>query len=157
MEAALYQTFCADTQKALDSGADVLTFFPGMPVEIIRWGFSVSVLVDNTQGLVVKADSIKGSTRGDGDFGTITNANGAANLAVGAGQFTEHVNPGLADGLRTKPQVLKAGEGVAIQVTTAATAGDGFPFIVYRPLNWQKQDDLDDTENLIWRLAQKEA
>jgi len=103
---------------ALDSAADVWTYAPGKPVDVVRFGFTSVIAITGT-GLIIKADSqLVGVARGDGDVGVIT---AGVAVAVGLGMYNE----------LTAPFLLDAGESVTIQVTGAATAGDGTVWIEY--------------------------
>ena len=115
-------------QVALDATGDVFTFAPGKPVDIVRWGYTVNIVLGGT-GLIIKADSqLVGASRGDGDAGTLTPA---VATAVGLGAYTENVSPGVTAS-PTTPFKLDAGEAVIFQVTTAAaTTGDGTIWVEY--------------------------
>jgi hypothetical protein len=117
----------SSAQVALDAAADVWEFFPGKPVDIVRWGYCVSVVLGNT-ALVINADSqLVGAARGDGDVGTLTPA---VATAVGLGAYTENVSPGVT-AAPTTPFKLDAGEGVIFQVATGASSGDGTIWVEY--------------------------
>ena len=129
---------------ALDGTGDVFIFAPGVPVEVMRWGFIVTTLLDVGVGFTIAADKTNSAgTRGDGDLGTITTT---ADVATEDGLWTENVSPDVT--LHpTEPHLLIPGELMTLQVTDAAdTTGDGHAFIEYRklpfvgdsasPVNW---------------------
>ncbi len=110
------------------STGDIYTFAPGVPVDIVRWGYTVNVVLgDNT--LIIKADSqLVGASRGDGDVGTLTPA---IATAVGKGAYTENVSPGDTD-FPTTPFELDAGESVIFEVTDlVASTGTGTMWVEY--------------------------
>ena len=114
---------------AFDAAADVFSFAPGKPVDVIRWGIVVSILLDVGVGFTIKADVIKsGVARDDGGMGSITTV---TDVAVGKGLFTENVSPGVT-AHPTEPFKLDPGDQVIFQVTDAAdTTGDGYVFVEY--------------------------
>jgi len=110
------------------STGDIATFAPGKPVDIVRWGYTVNVVLGDTT-LIIKADSqLIGVSRGDGDAGTLTPV---VATAVGAGAYTENVSPGVT-AAPTTPFKLDAGESVIFQVTDAVAAtGTGTMWVEY--------------------------
>lgn len=129
----------AGSQAALDAGADVLTFRPAAPVRIVRWGATISVALDTTQDLIAKLDHTThdqtgSATRSDGSGGQ--NLTVAADQVVGAVVYAEP----------SSEIIVRPGDFVTIQVTQAATAGDGFPFIEYQQLPF-------DTEGLTAKFS----
>lgn len=135
------RTVYSPAQVALDGAADRMVFNPGRPVQVLRWGYTVSVVTTGT-GLVLKLDKTDlAGTRGDGDMGTITA--GAVDV-LGSGRYTEVVSPSAT--ITTEPHVLTTGEYATIQVTGAATTGDGFVWIEYQDLPFV-DGRLPDTVN----------
>lgn len=120
----------------LDLAGDALIFSPGVPVRLVRFGYVVGVLVDNTQGLIVSLDTqrIHGSPART-ERGLMTIADGAANLAVGAVRYHDIADFTMATGL--DKNVIIPGHQAIVEVKQDATAGDGRVFIEYTPLSWQ--------------------
>lgn len=119
-------------QIALNSTGDKMTFTPGAPVNIIRWGVIADSLIDVGVGMTIKADfrPTAGSDtgRGDGDVGDITVT---ADIAQGKGAYTEEVATPATPAVPAKFEV-DPGEQVVFQVTDAAdTAGTGHIFVEY--------------------------
>jgi hypothetical protein len=119
-------------QVALTTTGDKMTFTPGAPVNIVRWGVIADALIDVGAGMTIKADfrPTAGSDtgRGDGDGGDITVT---ADIAQGKGAYTEEVATPAATAVAAKLQV-DPGEQVVFQVTDAAdTAGTGHIFVEY--------------------------
>ena len=114
---------------AFDGTGDRVTFTPARPVNIVRWGIIVAVLLDVGAAFTIKADfrptANSDTGRGDGDVGDITLT---ADVAVGLGVYTEEVS-GAGNGQKFK---VDPGEQVVFQVTDAAdTTGDGWIFVEY--------------------------
>ena len=145
-------TVAQTEQVTLDATGDKFVFFPGKPVDIVRWGFNVTVAVTGT-GLVIAGDSqLKGAARGAGDVGTIT-----AGAAVGLndGMYTENVSPGVT-AHPTEPFQLDAGEGVIFEVTGAATAGDGVVWVEYHERSFTGDSNQTQAQgNRIANMTQK--
>lgn len=117
--------FESTAQVALDATADVLTFAPGMPIMVVRFGYWVTVLLDNTAGLVLaldKNDDLATPVRTEIEIMTAP----SANQVIGTIAYKD-VDPGV----RWVP-----GEELILQVVTAGTAGDGRVFVEYTPLSW---------------------
>lgn len=131
-------TFIASAQVALDGAADRLVLTPGIPVRILRYGAIVSVLVDNTQGLILSLDTARiHGTPARTERATLTHANGAANLVVGHHVFRDVPDFTMADGPNLDKNVLVPGHQAIVEVKQAATAGDGFVYIEYTPLSFR--------------------
>ena len=116
-------------QVTVNSTGDKMTFTPGRPVNIIRWGIIADALIDVGAGMTIKADfrptAGSDSGRGDGDVGDITTT---SDIAQGKGLFTQDLSD---DATEVKFQV-DPGEQVVFQVTDAAdTAGTGHIFVEY--------------------------
>ena len=110
---------------ALDSAADVLVITPVAPMEIIMFGFMVTIVLTGT-GLDLSLD--KRVTAGT-DTGRVEQDVLDANLAVAVakGMFLQ-----LASPLKLIP-----GEQAVIEVKVAATAGDGVVWAMTKPLPLQ--------------------
>ena len=122
----------ASTVVALDSAAEVLNFTPSVPCRILRYGVIVGVTLDNTpNGLVLalRTRDIGGSltTRA-----TLTRA---ADDAVGTHIWRDVPKFEMVTGL--DKNVVVPGHQVVLEVTTAATAGDGHVYIEFTPLSQQ--------------------
>lgn len=114
---------------ALDATADVFTWTPATPVEIVRIGVTGTTAYTHGSGAIVKADinSSDGDgtyTRGDGDGGTLTVDSGFDAGLVNYQDATSRVR-------------LKPGDQLIMQVTQAASAGDGVVWVEYRKLPFQ--------------------
>lgn len=125
-------------QVALDGAADRLTFTPGVPCRLVRFGVLVSVLVDNTQGLILSLDTQRiHGTAARTERGVMTHADGAADLVVGAVRYHDLAAFTMADALGLDSNVIVPGHQAILEVKQAATAGDGFVFLEYTPLSFQ--------------------
>lgn len=111
------------------SGAgDLMTFTPGMPVEIVEFGYIVkTAIVDAAGGLVMKADirptAESDTSRGDGDGGVMTLTSAQANQAAGKVVSSRPATAAL----------VYPGQQVVLELTTAPDSGAAFPYIVFRP------------------------
>lgn len=119
-------------QIAVNSTGDKMTFTPGIPVNIVRWGIIADALIDVGAGMTIKADlrptAGSDSGRGDGDMGDITVT---TDIAQGDGVYTEEVATPASTAVGAKG-LVDPGEQVVFQVTDAAdTAGTGIIFIEY--------------------------
>ena len=134
--------FVVSAQVALDATADIFTFTPAIPVRLVRFGYIVSVELDNTAGLVLALDTV----------GVAASAPTRAERGTVTGSGTEVIGAVRAHRFETAPDVDKTsfqvdtnldvnvlvpGHTAVLQVTTAATAGDGHVFIEYTPLSFQ--------------------
>jgi len=118
--------FETSAQVALDGAADRLTFMPGIPIVVVRFGYIVTVLLDNTTGIVLsldKNDDIASPVRTELHAMTAPTGN---NQVIGTVVYMD-VDPGTR---------ITPGEEIIVEVKTAATAGDGRVFIEYTPLSW---------------------
>lgn len=134
--------FAVSGVVALDGAADRLTFTPAIPVRIVRFGCIVSVLVDNTQGLILSLDTndlLASAVRTE--RATLTHTNGAANLVVGTVRESGLVARFSMDA-NLDYNVLVPGMQAIVEVKQAATAGDGFVFIEYTPLSFRNAYNL---------------
>lgn len=119
---------------AIDATADVFTWTPATPVEIIRIGVTGTTAYTHGSGAIIAAD-INASdgdgtyTRGDGDGGTLTVAAGFNAGLVNYHDMTSRVR-------------LKPGDQLIFQVTQAATAGDGVVWVEYRKLPFQSGSNV---------------
>lgn len=120
------------------SAADVYTWYPGGPCEIVRFGViaitSAGFIATGTSAFTIvgdllsKASAGAGYTRGTADVGTLTATAVADIQFAGSGVYTDTSSPINVD----------MGEGVIFQVTGAASAGaTARVFIEYRDLPWQ--------------------
>jgi len=110
---------------ALDGAADRHTFYPGIPILPVRFGYMVTVSLDNTTALILSLDY---DPLGAGARVEIATLTGAGTDAVG----TVHHRPiGNAEATRVYP-----GFALIIEVKQAATAGDGIVWVEYTPLSW---------------------
>jgi hypothetical protein len=123
------------TVLAFDGTGDLVTFTPARPVNIVRWGIIVAVILDVGAGFTMKADfrptANSDTDRGDGDVGDITTT---TDVAVGKGIYTEEVlGDGSGSGVSAEQKFkVDPGEQVVFQVTDAAdTTGDGWIFVEY--------------------------
>ena len=118
--------FETSAQVALDGTADRLTFAPGIPIMVVRFGYWVTVLLDNTPNGVVlaldKNDDIASPVRTELAIMTAP----TVDQVIGTIAYMD-VDPGV----RFVP-----GEELILEVKTAATAGDGRVFFEYTPLSW---------------------
>lgn len=132
MQLGNYLEATTAAQAALDAGADILAFRASFPLRVIRWGAIVSVALDCTPGaLTAKLDHSVHSeagvpTRSDGSGGR--NLTSAVDRVVGTVLYVEPLTE----------IIVKPGDILHVQVTGAATAGDGFPFIHYQPIAFTK-------------------
>lgn len=119
---------------------------PSAPVDVYKWGFIVgATALDNTTGLVMalKRRPNINSASSEVTMDTITFTNGAATVAANKGRVRELTLPVAAstglDGSTVNvegagPVRVKPGEQLTIEVTTGATAGNGYLFIEYDDL-----------------------
>lgn len=121
-------------QVALDATADRLTFTPGIPVRLVRYGYIVSVLLDNTPTALVLSldtnDLLASAVRTERTTLTQT-----VDQVIGTVVAKEIPAFTMQAGLDSR--VIVPGQQAIVEVKTAAVAGDGFVFIEYTPLSWQ--------------------
>lgn len=127
MEEALHRSEVEGSASSLTATADIFTFTPGEPVDIVGWGIIVTTASQVGTGMTVKGDKrpTAGSdtSRGDGDVGSLVVAAGE-DKAAGKGWYKR----------LTKPVELNPGQELVIEVTNAAdTAGAGYAFVRYTP------------------------
>lgn len=138
-----HQSFTDATQRALDSTGDIGVFrnTGAHPLRINRWGFLCSVAWD-VDAFVAKLDhtthALDGTpTRSDGSGGF--NATLSVDQVVGSLVFVtvggDNVT-GTANLDATGELILKPGDFLTFQVTSAMTAGDGHPFVDYQNMNF---------------------
>jgi len=142
MGMAEYETFGEQAQVALDALADVLTFMPSRPIEIVRWGFVVSVLLDNTPAALVAALDVDPQGAG-------------ARAASAQTLVCTGVDRAIGDTIicvPASPIAMEPGDRAFIEITTAATAGDGFPFVQYRPRGFHI-NDLNDPTTKVYNFT----
>ena len=123
-------------QVALDGAADRLTFTPGIPVRLVRYGYIVAVLIDHTQGLILSLDTndmLAAPVRTERAL--LTNANGATNQVIGT--YVSREIPAFTMTAGLDKNVIVPGQQAIIEVKTAATAGDGMVWLEYTPLSYQ--------------------
>lgn len=128
-------------QTALDSTGIVLTVRAASPLEIVRFGVNISV--DSTDTFSMELER-----RTHNNAGTL-----AAAVAVGGRSVDSLVsrtagNVLFADvgigsddttlGDADNRVIIKPGDLVQLNITDAFTAGDGFPFIQFQKLNFDK-------------------
>ncbi len=145
-------------QVTLNSTGDKMTFTPGVPVNIIRWGVIADALIDVGAGFTIKADwrptAGSDSSRSDGTCGDITVT---ADISQGQGAYTEECATPDA-GAPAKFEV-DPGEQLVFQVTDAAdTSGTGLIFIEYELLPFVGDDNTtnDGAANRIDNMTKNE-
>lgn len=120
------------------SAADVYTFFPGGPVEIVRFGIIAATssgfiatatssfsLVGDT---MTKTSATAGYTRTSAGVGTMTTTTSVATGQSGNGVYTD----------TSSPIHLDVGEHAIFQVTGVSSAGaTARVFVEFRHLPWQ--------------------
>ena len=116
---------------AIDSTGDKYTYTVVTPMLLIRTGVVGTTTYDGSTDAVIAADinSSDGDgtfTRGDGDAGVIDLSDDA-----------DFANGMMAYNDLTSRTVVKPGDQIIFQVTTAASAGDGVVFIEYQKLPMQ--------------------
>lgn len=136
-----YQTVMSGSVD-IGATADVFTWRPATPVEIIRIGVlgSADEAYTHGSGAIIAADvnSSDGDgtfTRGDGDGGTIT-----VDSSFDEGLVNYH---DLDSRVRLRP-----GDGLIFQVTQAADAGEAYIFVEYRKLPFQSGSSDPDEDML---------
>ena len=121
------------------SAADVYTWYPGGPCEVVRFG----IIATTSSGFIATAASSftmvgdllskasakdAGYTRGDADVGTLNSTSSADTGYAGNVVYTDCSSPINVD----------VGEGIIFQVTSVASAGaTARVFVEYRDLPWQ--------------------
>lgn len=128
---------------ALDSAADVLTWEVPFPVQIVRYGVWVTVLLDNTATpLILSLDTVEspvGSTRTE--RATLTEP--AVDAAVGSIRVRDVPAFDMySDNVSLGSNVVPAGSQVILEVKQGAVAGDGVVWVEYAPLQWGVMNHL---------------
>lgn len=125
----------------VSADADLLTFTPAVPVEVLEFGFIVTTaIVDAAGGLALGADlrptagSDSGRTAGTAGSGTFTSAQ--ANKAAGK---VLRVRP-------PTPYIVIPGQQVVLKQTVRADSGAALAYIVYREA---LQNDSTTVETLV--------
>lgn len=121
------------------SAADVYTWYPGGPCEVVRFGIiattSSGFLATATSSFTLVGDLLSkatnktaGYTRGAADVGTMTTTDSADTAFAGNVVYTD-----------TSVAInVDVGEGIVFEVTGAASAGStARVFVEYRDLPWQ--------------------
>ncbi len=144
---------------ALDfaSGSVSFIFKPMSPVEIVRWGVTMTVALSGSD-LVMTGNhrQLAGAAltpSGAGDVGTVTATSNATTGggAIGNSVYTERVNPnadfGNAGGDRTaagsetavltKPFLVLPGEEVQFVSDNGPSTSNGYIWVIYRQLPYQ--------------------
>ncbi len=147
-------------QINVNSTGDKMTFTPGMPVNIVRWGIIADALIDVGAGMTIKADhrptAGSDSSRGDGDVGDITVT---GDITQGEGAYTEECASAASTAVGAKFEV-DPGEQVVFQVTDAAdTSGTGHIFVEYELIPFVGDSGLTSGEfsNRIGKMTQNES
>ena len=110
---------------ALDAAADVLVITPVIPIEIIRFGFMVTIAgTDATFVMALDRRVTAGSDTGRVLVDTLT---AGAAVAQGKGMWLQLASP----------QKVIPGEQAVLEVTAGFTAGDGVVFALVKPLPMQ--------------------
>ncbi len=121
-----------DAVHDLTSATDALTFRASTPLRIVRFGLLVSVELVGTSAIIaldVTRHAADGTATREDAAGTKTLTLVADE--VGAVHYAE---PTANDEV-----ILKPGDIIHMQVTTViGTSGQGFPFIQFQKLNWDK-------------------
>lgn len=142
--------------SALDfsSGTASFVFEPMGPVEILRWGVTLTVALAGTD-LIMTGTHRQLATAaltpvGTGDVGTVT-ATTTSGANIGDTIYTEDVNPnatfalaggdrdssGTETGINTKPFLVLGGEEVLFISDDGPSTCNGYVWVHYRRLPWQ--------------------
>jgi hypothetical protein len=117
-----YEVYESELQKALDTGADIMTIAPSRPIEIVRWGVTVTVALDNTPTpltMALDVTPIGGARTEQAETLVCT----VVDRTVGEVLYC----------VPATPVELEPGDLAFLQVlSTGAGAGDGIPFIQYK-------------------------
>lgn len=127
--------FRSTSQAALDGAGDKLRVVCSHPMRVIRFGFVVTVLLDNTPGTLNL----------DLDYWP----HGGSRALHKSGEWTADMNPGdvgyvSLDGPSEKLDV-KAGDILDVEVSGAATAGDGWVWLEAQELPFGGPDGEDQS------------
>jgi hypothetical protein len=109
----------------LSGTGDSITFYPAVPVRVVRWGLICSTaVVHNSMAAELNLSTYDGAT-------TVTEtASGGTTLLMAADAVIGevlYVEP-------TSEVVCRPGDFLQIEITVAATSGSGYGFIEYQPL-----------------------
>ena len=118
------------------NGSNGWIFRPMQPVEIVRWGFMMTVTHDTTAFILTgnhrQAGSAALTPSGAGDGGTVTST---STQAAGTGRYTEVVSP-RAD-ITTTPFFLAPGEEMQFLSDGGGSSGLAVIWAMYRPMWFQ--------------------
>lgn len=120
---------------ALDSAADVLVFTPAVPCRLVRFGYTVGVLLDNTATpLILSLDTIvlSGATRTERRLITRT----AVDEAIGIHIYEDVSGSTVWNYDSFDDFIVGPGQQAVIEVKQAAVAGDGYVFLEYTPMSY---------------------
>lgn len=141
-------SYFTTAQVALDATADILTFRPSIPCRIVRFGVVVSVLLDvDPAALVIDLDTndILASPSRSAARLQLTTAVASGTFVVGS-VLSRKLGEAAADSFEMYSglgkNIIVPGNEAILQVSTAATAGDGYAFIEYTPLSWANMNNL---------------
>lgn len=140
------QNFTFAAQVALDAAADVGVYrnTGAAPVRVLRWGFLCSVAWD----VAAFAAELDHTTHANDGTPTRSAGSGGFDIAltvdqvVGSGVFATvggDRTTGTANLDATGELIIKPGDFVTFQVSSAMTAGDGFPFIHVQNMNFDDE------------------
>lgn len=137
----MYYEVFETAEVAIDSTGDKATYTPGAPVDIVRVGIVGTTSYTHGSGAIVKVD--KNASDGDG---TYTRGDGdVAEVTVDSG-----FNAGLVNYVDLdEPVELDPGDQAIVQVTQAASAGDGVVFMEYRKRPFVSGSPAADEDRLV--------
>ncbi len=145
-------------QVAMASTGDKMTFTPGCPVNIVRWGVIADALIDVGAGFTIKADwrptAGSDSSRSDGTCGDITVT---SDINQGQGAYTEEC--ATPDAGLPAMFLVDPGEQIVFEVTDAAdTSGTGMIFVEYEllPFVGDRNATADGFSNRIDNMTKNE-
>jgi len=132
-------------QTAMDSTGVKLTFRPaGSPIQVVRFGVNISIaLVDDTFTMELQQ-------RTHNAAGTL-----AAAVAVGGkscdsvARTAGHVIYADLDTDGAGGVICKPGDQLELNVTAGATSGDGFSWIQYQQMNFDKTGPNGDFSDAV--------
>jgi hypothetical protein len=128
---------------ALDTAVntDVLTFTPALPCRIVRFGYCVTVALDNTADALILALDTQGVGATDPARAEQARITATVDEAVGTVRYHDWVVNDttdetweLAAGLGNF--VVMPGHQVILETVQDAISGDGLVWIEYTPLSW---------------------
>ena len=158
------QVWVSPTQIALDSAADVAVYrVAPNPILVLRWGFICSVDWD-VAAFVAKLDHIPFLKNGDET--NRTDGSGGFNITLSTDMFTGSLVYASVGGDKdsssidaTGSLIVKPGDELVFQVTSAMTAGDGHPFLEFQVLGFDSEgvrsefDEEDGTPASLLKLV----